>query len=40
MQLDTYNLDGEKVGSVEIQDKLIQFTVVLVLPLQPQQQLR
>ena len=24
MQLDTYNLDGEKVGSVEIQDKLIQ----------------
>ena len=24
MQLDTYNLDGQKVGSVEIQDKLIQ----------------
>ena len=24
MQLDTYNLDGEKVGSVEIQDKLAQ----------------
>ena len=24
MQLDTYNLDGEKIGSVEIQDKLIQ----------------
>ena len=24
MQLDTYNLDGEKVGSVEIQDKLLQ----------------
>ena len=24
MQLDTYNLDGEKIGSVEIQDNLIQ----------------
>ena len=24
MQLDTYNLDGEKVGSAEIQDKLLQ----------------